>query len=184
MLKAIWERLRFYYLYGVRFRGDNIAFLRHLGVKIGSGCLISTSVNNFGTEPWLVDIGDDVSITDGVVFLTHDGSSRLFRKKMSGMNAKYGNRFGSIQIHNNCFIGIETIIMPGVSIGPDSIVGSGSIVTKNVPEGAVVAGNPARVICTLAEYIERYQQKGIQVDAQDRISLRRELTQRFWGEER
>ena len=123
-----------------------------------------------------MEIGDDVSITDGVIFLTHDGSSRLFRKKLPGMNAKYGNRFDTIHIHNNCFIGIQTIIMPGVSIGPDLIVGAGSIVTKNVSAYSVVAGNPARIICTLAEYIERYQQKGVQVNAQDRIALRRELT--------
>ena len=74
--------------------------------------------------------------------------------------------------------------MPGVCIGPDSIVGSGSIVTKNVPADTVVAGNPARVICTLEEYIERYRQKSIPVEAQDRAVLRRELTQRFWDEER
>ena len=184
MFQAIWERLCFYFLYVIRFRGDNVAFLRHLGVKIGSHCLISTSINNFGTEPWLVEIGDDVSITDDVIFLTHDGSSRLFRKKLPNMNGKYGNRFGPIQIHNNCFIGVHTIIMPGVCIGPDSIVGSGSIVTKNVPADTVVAGNPARVICTLEEYIERYRQKSIPVEAQDRAVLRRELTQRFWDEER
>ena len=184
MFQAIWERLRFYYLYILRFRGDNVAFLRHLGVKIGNHCLISTSINNFGTEPWLVEIGDDVSITDDVIFLTHDGSSRLFRKKLPDMNEKYGNRFGTIQIQNNCFIGVDTIIMPGVSIGPDSIIGSGSIVTKNVPAESVAVGNPARVICSVAEYIERYHQKSIPVEAQDRVALRRELTKRFWGEER
>ena len=184
MFQAIWERLRFFFLYIVRFRGDNVAFLRFLGVRIGNHCQISTSIHNFGTEPWLVEVGNDVSITDGVIFLTHDGSSRLFRKKFPDMNVKYGNRFGPIQIHDNCFIGFNTIILPGISIGPDSIVGTGSVVTKNIPAGSVAAGNPARVICTLAEYIERYHQKSIPVEAQNRVALRRELTKRFWGEER
>lgn len=184
MLQAIWERLHYYYLYGVRFRGNNIAFLRYMGAKIGSGCLISTSINNFGTEPWLVAIGNDVSITDGVIFLTHDGSSRLFRKKLPDMNTTYGNRFAPIRIEDNCFIGINAIIMPGITIGPHAIVGSGSVVTKDVPSGSVVAGNPARVISTLEEYIERYLQKSISIEALDRVSLRRELTLRFWGEER
>jgi acetyltransferase-like isoleucine patch superfamily enzyme len=176
--------MRYYYLYGVRFRGDNVAFLRYLGVKIGARCLISTTIHNFGTEPWLIEIGNDVSITSGVVFLTHDGSSRLFRKEFSEMNAKYGNRFDVIRINNNSFVGVNAIIMPGVTIGPDAVVGSGSVVTKNVPAGSVVVGSPARIISTLDEYIERYRQKSIPVEALDRSTLRRELTRRFWGEER
>jgi len=184
MLQALWERLRYYYLYGARFRGDNVSFLRYLGVKIGSRCFISTAIHNFGTEPWLVEIGNDVSITDGVVFLTHDGSSRLFRKKIPNMNVAHGNRFAPIRIENNCFIGINAIIMPGVTIGANSIVGAGSVVTKNVPAMSVAAGNPARVVLTLDEYIERYRQKSVPVEALDRIALRRELTHRFWGEER
>jgi maltose O-acetyltransferase len=61
-------------------------------------------------------------------------------------------RIGKIKIGNNCFIGARAFIMPGVIIGHNSIVGAGSIVSKSVPPNVVVAGNPARVICTIAEY--------------------------------
>jgi serine acetyltransferase len=74
--------------------------------------------------------------------------------------------------------------MPGVSIGPNSIVGVGSVVNKDVPPDTVVAGVPARPIYTLDEYIDRYGSKMIPIQAETRKDLRRELTRRFWGEER
>lgn len=131
-----------------------------------------------------MEIGDDVSITDGVVFLTHDGSSRLFRKDYPEMNPKYGNRFGTIQIHDNSFIGVHTILMPGIEIGPNAIIGAGSVVTHDVQPNSVVAGNPARTMTSIDEYLERYRKKSIPIEAIDRQSLRRELTRKLWGEER
>ncbi len=117
------------------------------------------------------------------MLITHDGSSRVFRSELKNANP-YGNRFGAIKICDNSFVGINAILMPGVTIGPYSIVGAGSVVTKSIPPNSVAAGNPARVICSLDEYIERYQEKMIPLEAQDRASLRRELTQKLWGEER
>ena len=165
------------------FLGNKVAYLRHKGVRIGQGCQIITSVNAFGTEPWLIELGNRVTITHGVVFLTHDGSSRLFRNKIPGLS-RYGNRFGRILIHDECFIGVNSVIMPDVEIGPNSIVGVGSVVNRDVPPNMVYAGVPAKPICTLEEYIERYKQKMIGIKAEDRESLRKELTLRFWGEER
>lgn len=184
LIQAAWGFIQHYYLYLLRFRGNNVAFLRSKGVRIGERCLISTSIHNFGSEPWLVEVGNDVSITDDVVFLTHDGSSRLFRSRFPEMNPKYGNRFGTIRIHDNCFIGLRAVLMPGIEIGPNAIVGTASVVTHDVAPNTVVAGNPARVIASLDDYIERYRTKSIHVAAQDRESLRRELSEKLWGEER
>src|SRR5262249_23938579 len=142
----------------VIYRGDKASYLRHLGARIGQHCDILTAMKNFGTEPWLIELGDRVTITSGVVLLTHDGASRLFRHRVPGASP-WGNRFGTIQIRENCFIGSHTIIMPGVTIGPNSIVGAGSVVTKDVLPNTVAAGVPARQIATLDEYIERSQQK-------------------------
>lgn len=164
-------------------RGDKVRYLRWKGVKIGQGCEIITSTDLFGSEPWLIEIGNRVTVTKGVVFLTHDGASRLFRHRIKNSNP-FGNRFGRILIHDESFIGVYSILMPGVEIGPNSIVGAGSLVNKNIPANMVYAGVPARPICTLDEYIHSYQEKMIEIHATDRAGLRKELTHRFWGEER
>ncbi|MGE5137880.1 MAG: acyltransferase [Rudaea sp.] len=169
--------------YYVLCRGNKVGYLRRLGVRIGEDCEILTGASNLGTEPWLVQIENRVTITQGVVFLTHDGANRLFRHRVPG-SSKWGNRFGAIRVRCNSFIGANSILMPGVSIGPNSIVGVGSVVNKDVPADTVVAGVPARPICTLDEYIDRYGSKMIPIQAETRMDLRRELTRRFWGEER
>jgi acetyltransferase-like isoleucine patch superfamily enzyme len=139
--------------------------------------------HNYGSEPWLIDIGNKVTVTYGVFFLTHDASSRLFRDSLAGSSV-FGNRFGQIQVKDNCFIGVNSIILPGTTIGPNSIIGAGSVVAKDVPPNTVVAGVPAREISSLDSYIEKYQERMIPIDADNREDLRKELTQYFWGEER
>ena len=79
---------------------------------------------------------------------------------------------------------MNTIIMPDVEIGPNSIVGLGSIVTKNILPDMVYAGIPAKPICTLDEYITHYKEKMIDIKASNRQDLRSELTKYFWGFER
>jgi acetyltransferase-like isoleucine patch superfamily enzyme len=158
-------------------------YLRYLGVRIGTNCSILNGVGHYGSEPWLIEIGNRVTITDGVTFITHDGSSRLFRQLLPD-SSSFGNRFGTIRIYDNCFIGRNTILMPDIKIGPNSIVGAGSLVNKDVPPNTVFAGVPARQICTLEEYIQKYQQKMIPIEASTRQELREELTRKLWGEVR
>ena len=129
---------------------DPIAYARSIGVTVGEGCELLSS--NFGTEPWLITIGDHVLISGNVTFLTHDGSVWVF---MDRPKYRHVVKYGAITIGNNCFIGNRATILPGVTIGDDSIVGAGSMVTKDVPPGSVVAGVPARVICTTEEYAEK-----------------------------
>lgn len=178
--RAMLSRLKAGLLRYLVFRGDKVRYLCHLGVHIGSHCSILNDVQDFGTEPWLVEIGNRVSIAHGVVFLTHDASSRLFRQQIPG-SSEFGNRFGTIRVLDNCFVGLNSILLPDVVLGPNSIVGAGSIVTKNVPANTVAAGVPARPICTLDEYVETYRSRMVPIEARDRRGLRRELTQKFWG---
>tara|TARA_B110000503_G_C7039578_1_gene367641 strand:+ start:439 stop:969 length:531 start_codon:yes stop_codon:yes gene_type:complete len=118
---------------------DGNSWARRKGVKIGNDCRIYTT--RFGSEPWLIDIGNKVTVTSGVVLLTHDGSTWLF-------NDDKGRRFlyKKTIIKNNVFIGTNSIIMPGVVIEDNVIVAAGSIVTKSVPSGVVIGGNPAKII--------------------------------------
>jgi len=171
------------FMYYIIFHGDKVRYLRWLGVRIGEGCQIFNQFGGFGSEPWLVEIGNRVILANGVQFITHDGASRLIRHNIPGSSI-YGNSFGRILLHDECMIGMNAIIMPDVEIGPNSIVGVGSVVNKNVPPGMVYAGVPAKPICSLDEYITRYKEKMIEIKSNNREELRRELTLFFWGEER
>ncbi|TYC51816.1 acyltransferase [Zoogloea oleivorans] len=158
-----------------------VRYLRYLGAQIGDGCEVITPIINFGSEPWLVKIGNGVTVTHGVKFVTHDASTRLFRNKYSEMNSRFGNKFGPISIGSNVFIGVNAIVLPGVSIGDNVVVGAGSLVNKDVKSGTVVAGVPAKEVCSIAEYEEKCVRNLILVKAETSIELRRELTERFWG---
>lgn len=126
--------------------GDAAA--RSVGVVVGSGCRIFTG--RFGSEPWLITIGDRVTITSGVTILTHDGATWLVRDQKG---RRY--RYAPVHIGNDVFIGVNAIVMPGVRIGDRVIVGAGAVVTRSVPSGAVVAGNPARIVGSFQDYAKR-----------------------------
>lgn len=158
-----------------------VRYLRRLGVQIGSGCEILTSVENFGSEPWLVKLGDHVTITDGVKFITHDASTRLFRKKHPQLNSQFGNKFGPIIVDSNVFIGVNSIILPNVRIHEYSIVGAGSVLPKDVAPRSLVAGVPARLISTFDAYEKKSVDNAMPLQAQDFTALRAELTEKFWG---
>lgn len=123
-------------------------FLRSQGASIGDNCRIL--IRNLGSEPYLVHIGNHCTISGDVVFLTHDGATWVFTEELPSLQ-----RFGTIEILDNCFIGYGAILMPNIRIGPNSIVGAGAVVTKHVPPNTVVAGSPAKLICTLEEYKDK-----------------------------
>ena len=120
------------YLYRI-IAGYKPFILRNVyGIEIGKGTIISRLARiDRGINPKGIHIGENTHITGGVVVLAHD-ACRKYK--------------GDTIIGNNCFIGIYSIIMPGVTIGDEVIVGAGSVVTKNVPSNCIVAGNPARII--------------------------------------
>lgn len=121
-------------------------YRKHLGVRIGKNIRF-TGKPQWGTEPFLIEIGDDVTITQDVSFLTHDGGVGIFRKEFPGINV-----YGRIKIGNNVFIGARCIILPGVTIGNNVVIATGSIVTKNIEDNSIVAGVPAKVIKSLEDY--------------------------------
>ena len=93
----------------------------------------------------LISIHNNVKVATDVYFCTHDVLHNLFNDETSG-GSKFSRYFGEIEIYDNVFIGARSTIMYNVKIGPNAIVAANSVVTKDVPEGAVVAGNPARII--------------------------------------
>lgn len=122
-------------------------YARHIGVKIGNKCHIG--IRDWGSEPYLIKIGNNVAITRGVMLHTH-GGARVARTIYPDFDV-----FGRIIVEDNVYIGSGSQLMPGVTIGEGSLIAAGSIVTKSVPAGEVWGGNPARRLCSVEEYIQR-----------------------------
>jgi acetyltransferase-like isoleucine patch superfamily enzyme len=130
-----------------RFSDGAIA-ARSMGVTVGRRTRIYSG--EFGTEPWLIDIGDDVTISIGVAFLPHDGAYALCADEHG---RRY--RYSKIVVGAGSFIGARAVLLPGVVVGRGCIVAAGSVVTKSVPAGYVVGGNPARILMSSAEFISK-----------------------------
>lgn len=137
-----------------------VEYYRSIGVKIGDGCEIYRTAS-FGSEPYLIEIGNSVRISSGVNFITHDGGVWVLRNLRPEL--KNIDIMKKISIGNNVHIGINATIMPGVAIGNNCIVACGAIVTKNVPDNSIVAGIPARVIETIDEYEKKNEKNFLNI---------------------
>ncbi|MEN6439701.1 MAG: acyltransferase [Syntrophobacter sp.] len=147
--------------------------LRRQGLQIADDCRLLADPSCFGSEPYLISIGRHVTITCGVRFVTHDGGTWVFRSRPEFRDVI---KYGRIIIRDNCFLGIGAIIMPGVSIGPDSVVSAGAVVLKDIPPGEVWGGVPARFIRTVEEYasqalaeIPEYDRKAYRTDKKSEL---------------
>lgn len=124
--------------------------MRKEGMAIGNNTHIFSNIAP--SEPYLVSIGDNCTISTDVVFLTHDASIGLYG---DGRNVN-SDICGAIKVGNNCFIGNRTIVIYGVSIPDDTIVAAGSVVTKSFTEsGCIIGGNPAKIIGRVEEFLLR-----------------------------
>lgn len=114
----------------------------HVGENFNrqQGCFIDP------THCYLIDIGDDVTMSIRVTLMAHDAST----KKLLGYT-----KIGRIRIGNHVFIGANSTILPNVTIGDYAVIGAGSLVTHDIPANTVAAGVPARVICTIEEYTHK-----------------------------
>jgi len=112
------------------------SFHRLRGVKIGKNVEIGYHVNIENLYPHLVQIDNGATITAGCVIAAHDASYAYAR----------GGKFIVKRVHicEKAFIGVNSVILPGVTIGKRAIVGAGSVVNKDVEDDAVVAGVPAK----------------------------------------
>jgi acetyltransferase-like isoleucine patch superfamily enzyme len=157
----------------------NVRYLKwkYPGIRIGKNCTLTNP--NFGSEPFLISIGDNVRVSKGVVFTNHDGGMWVLRN--NGM-APNGDRFGPISIGNNVHIGMNSMIMPGVTIGDNVIVGAGSIVTKSIPSNSVAAGVPAKIIETVAEYYEKHVNDIVFTKNMKPSQRKKQLIKKYYGQ--
>ncbi|MBI2869869.1 MAG: acyltransferase [Chloroflexi bacterium] len=121
-------------------------YARSIGVKVGKECFM-LRMTNYAGEPYLVELGDRVFLSSGVNFVTHDGGIIIFRKELPEIDV-----FGKIKVGSDTYIGANTIILPGVTIGDNCVIGAGSVVTKSIPDNTVAAGVPCKFITNTDEY--------------------------------
>ena len=147
--------IKIYYLY---LKKDAIAYSKRLGVQIGEHCQILADPQvAFGTEPWLIKLGNHVDITAGVCFLNHEGA--MWCARWIDERYKSHDIFLPTVVGDNVMIGVNSLIMPGVHIGNNVVIGGHSVVTKDVPDGSIVAGVPAKQISTIERFMEKLKEK-------------------------
>lgn len=132
-----------------------IKYAKKVGVNFHGNVRIYGKVN-FGSEPWIINIGDNVYITDGVKFITHDGGTLLFRDRVPDLEITK-----PITIGNNVYVGNDVIFLPGVTVGNNVVIGAGAVVSRSIPDNSLAVGVPARVIKTADEYFEKLQAESI-----------------------
>ena len=134
-----------------RIRGEqSLQKLIDRGLKIGTNLTRMSGVIIDPSHCWHIEIGDNVILAPNVHILAHDASTKPFLNYTRIANVKIGSRV---------FIGAAAIILPGVNIGDDVVIGAGSIVSKDIPNNSLAIGSPAKVICSLDTYIEKEKLK-------------------------
>jgi len=127
-------------------RRDPVAWLVKQGLVVGRNFAMLEDVFIDPSHMWHIEIGNDVTLGPRVQILAHDASTKRHLGR---------TRIGKVVIGDQVFVGASSIILPGVTIGSNVIIGAGSIVTRDIPGGVVAAGNTARVLCPLSEFLER-----------------------------
>ena len=153
-----------------------IKLLRKMGVKIGTGCYIYGNTG-FGSEPYLITLGNKVRITERVHFITHDGGGWVVRNYDS--TYKNCDLISPITVGDNVHIGTDVTIMPGVHIGNNVIIGCGAVVTRDIPDNSVAAGVPCRVIRSLDEYIANHKAEFLETKYLSAIEKKTFLLKKF-----
>jgi maltose O-acetyltransferase len=124
--------------------------LRARGMTLGEDVLLPFSTWIDNSHCYLIHIGDHTGFGEGCMILAHDAQMDEF------LDAA---RIGRVLIHESCHIGARTVILAGVELGPRTIVGSNSVVSRSLPPDSVCAGNPAKLICSIEEYLDRHREQ-------------------------
>ncbi len=142
-LYSLLERVRLL-RYRIRIRD-----LVSRGLVIGNNVTISPTAYIDRSYPYLIHIGDNSSLANDVRILSHDATPFKFTGGYT--------RLGKVEIKENCFLGEKTVVLPGVTIGPNVLVAAGSVVNRDIPPNSCVAGVPARVYAKFEDLIERHR---------------------------
>lgn len=145
-----------------------VKWARRLGVNVGEYTAISPDTH-FPSEPYLITIGNHVQVTRSVSIFTHGGGN-VVRRQIPDFDC-----FGKVVIEDWAYIGSNSLIMPGVTIGEGALVAAGSVVTKSVAPNTVVGGNPAKFLCTVNEYVNRNIRYNVQTKGLNKKEKKKHL---------
>lgn len=146
--------------YRVYAKVSKVKFIKRIGVNCKSDNIFiyGDPYSMFGTEPWCISLGDNVHITREVLFITHDGGTLLFRDTIPDLEIT-----APIVVEDNVYIGARSIILPGVTIGRNSIIAAGSVVSKDVNPNSVYGGVPAKFIKSSEDYLDGIKLRSLKV---------------------
>ena len=119
-------------------------FMRRMGCHVGKGCFIGGGVKIDGGHADMITLEDNVSVAAGSRLLCHQRDFSDYCVGDDYMKLDYVIK--PIVLKKGCLIGMESFVMPGVTVGEGAIVGAGSMVTKDIPAWTVAVGRPAKVI--------------------------------------
>ncbi|NLW88474.1 MAG: acyltransferase [Clostridiaceae bacterium] len=163
LIRFIWSKL------------SPIGYAKHLGVRLGNNVrFYGMKPSMFSTEPWLISIGNDCYITANCTFITHDGGTLILRKEVPDLEIT-----APITIGNDVFIGYNSTILAGTTIGNRCIVGACSLLKGEYPDNSVIAGVPARVIKTVDEYLENAKANSLHLGHLDAKEKAKALKKHF-----
>lgn len=167
--------LRLFFMDG----GKRAAYLKKKGIFAEFGDNVRYASNSIPAEPYLVKIHNNVRIAANAHLITHDIiDGMLIETPKYKDKGPFRFHMGTIEIFDNCMIGSHAILLPNVKIGPNAIVAAGAVVTKDVPEGAIVGGNPAKVIGSFDDYVMKRMHAERLATNNDPIE---EIAKDYWG---
>lgn len=152
-----------------KLRGEpNLQKLKNNGLTIGNNFHHGKHCFFDPSHCWLISIGNNVTFSTRVHLLAHDAST----KKLLGYT-----KIGRVDIEDNVFIGANVTILPSVSIGSNSVIGAGSVITKSIPSNVVAAGVPAKIICTIEEYKDKVIKNSQNLKFEEDYTLKSGITE-------
>ena len=157
MIKYYIDRIKYYL--ARRKSSSFVKFLQSKGVSIGKGTVIlhPRTVTIDYSRPSLLSIGENVRLNKDITIQTHDFASMVFVNR----DCEFIPSFAPICIGNNVYFGQKCTVLKGVTIGDNCIIGFGSVVTKDIPSNSVAVGQPAKVICSLDDYLAKRKEKEV-----------------------
>lgn len=178
LIRLRWIRIRYFLvcIFKLSGKNDRNNWLRKNNIFGVFGQNSNFQPHYLPNNPKLIKIHNNVRIAADVTFYEHDGINYVFAKMGGSFDHGWRIHQSCIEILDNCFVGGHSILIGDLRIGPNSIVAAGSVVTKDVKPGEIVAGNPARVVGNFYELMEKRKK----IDYQQEDMSNEEIIQQLW----